>query len=86
MNITHRGVPPEGREWHGRCHTCRSTAVATGKEMTHPTDDFREGGRFSWEVCPVCKCGDPASGYGGMLFYEQKQPAPQSGGEGAQHG
>jgi hypothetical protein len=39
--------------------------------MTHVTEDQREGGRFSWEKCPECGAG--AGGYGGMLFYEERE-------------
>lgn len=69
MKIIKRGKPPKERMWEGDCQKCRSVARATEAEMNHITFDQREGGSFSWEVCPVCEAGDINSGYGGMLFY-----------------
>jgi hypothetical protein len=71
MKITKQGIVPGQREWAGSCATCNSEAEAKESEMTHIKDDIREGGRFSWEVCPVCGSGNE-SGYGGMLFYPSK--------------
>lgn len=69
MKITKRGKPPSQRLWKGNCRKCRSEAEAFESEMTHITYDQREGGSFSWEVCPVCNAGKSDTGYGGMLFY-----------------
>lgn len=71
MKITHRGTLSAERIWLGTCHGCKSQAEAIESEMTHITHDPREGGKFSWEKCPVCGNG-AESGYGGMLFYPKK--------------
>lgn len=72
MEITKRGKTKNEQVWIGDCRQCNSEAKAFEAEMTHITHDYREGGAFSWEKCPVCKCGSE-SGYGGMLFRPEKQ-------------
>lgn len=68
MDVIKTGTKPEDRKWLGKCRSCKSEAMATEGELKHITHDTREGGRFSWEKCPVCGAG-ANSGYGGMLFY-----------------
>ena len=63
--------PFEKREWKGRCSSCGSEAIATESELNNITSDFREGGRFSWEVCPCCGKGNKGNGYGGMIFFDK---------------
>lgn len=72
MKIIKKGIPPHDRQWIGHCKTCDSKAEAKQAELTHIQDDIREGSSFSWEKCPVCGAGDPKNGYGGMLFYPDK--------------
>ena len=67
MKITKLGIV-KSKIWIGTCRSCLSEAEANESEMTHISSDQRDGGRFSWEKCPVCEAG-AASGYGGMLFY-----------------
>ena len=71
MEITKRGQTVNERVWSGTCRACKSEAKASEAEMTHITDDQREGSSFSWEKCPVCKAGSE-TGYGGMLFHPVK--------------
>jgi hypothetical protein len=68
MVVIKRGIPKASQLWRGQCRSCGSEAEAQECEMTHITEDQREGGRFSWEKCPVCGLGG-TTGYGGMLFY-----------------
>lgn len=68
MKIIKRGTPKDQNIWIGLCRECKSEAEATENELTHIQEDQRDGGRCSWEQCPVCKCGG-ANGYGGMIFY-----------------
>ena len=70
MKITKPSAPPS--IWRGVCRACQAEAEAVRPEMTHITEDQREGGRFSWETCPECGAGEKGSGYGGMLFCEVK--------------
>ncbi len=69
MRITKTGRDPKKRKWCGECRACGAEADATESEMTHVTIDQREGGSFSWEVCPSCGAGERDAGYGGILFY-----------------
>ena len=71
MKVTKMGTKPNDKVWIGRCNSCKSEAEATTSELKHITSDFREGGQFSWEKCPVCEAGS-ATGYGGMIFYPKK--------------
>lgn len=71
MEITNPATPKGERVWKGRCRECKSEAQARENEMKNIQHDYREGGSFSWEVCPVCGAGD-VTGYGGMLFYPVK--------------
>jgi hypothetical protein len=68
MKITKRGIPLAERKWIGKCAKCGSEAEAMEAELTHITHDQRDGS-FSWEICPVCKAGNPKTGYGGMCFH-----------------
>lgn len=63
MKVTKRGKTKNEKKWKGSCRNCESEAVATEAEMNNIIFDQREGGSFSWEICPVC------SGGRGMLFY-----------------
>lgn len=69
MKITVNKGDSQSREWRGACRKCKSEATAMEFEMTMITQDCRDGGRFSWEKCPVCGAGP----FGGMIFY----PTPQ---------
>lgn len=73
MKIIRRGPKPSDRAWEGHCSKCDSDATATQSELTNITDDFRDGGQFSWEKCPVCGAGEPSlKNWGGMIFYPSK--------------
>ena len=53
MEILHRGVPPEDRNWIGTCHYCKSQLKAKAREL-RITSCQREGD-FGQATCPVCK-------------------------------
>jgi hypothetical protein len=69
MKVIQQGIPKILTKWAGRCRACKSTVEATESELTGITEDVRDGGRFSWEVCPVCNTGP----YGGLLLYPTKE-------------
>lgn len=73
MKITKKGKPRAARKWTGSCSSCGAEATAEAHEMTHVTDDQKDQVRFSWEACPACGGGDKGTGYGGMLFYEERE-------------
>ena len=74
MKVTKMGTKPNDKVWIGRCNSCKSEAEATTSELKHITSDFREGGQFSWEKCPVCGAGTN-DGFGGMIFYPKASDA-----------
>lgn len=74
MRIIKPGKPPrDAVKWRGTCRACRAEVEAHCYEITHEIVDYREGGSFSWEVCPSCGAGDCMTGYGGVLFYPTKE-------------
>lgn len=60
--------------YQGVCYKCDSEAEAVEDELTGLVNDQREG-KFSWEICPVCKANTVINGknYGGMLFMPKKE-------------
>ena len=68
MIITKLGIVPGRRKWQGFCRQCFSEAEAEESELTNIELDRKEGTRFSWEVCPVCKGVDESFKVRGMLF------------------
>jgi hypothetical protein len=56
FTIIKKGIPPEEQRWFGTCSKCTSEIECMRTDLTsYQAGDYKSGGPFSWESCPVCK-------------------------------